>query len=330
MTHPHPAPPISPGPPSAAASAPGPTTAPVVMPGALPLTHLLAALFVVAIWGTNFVVIHVGLAAFPPFTFAALRFAMASLPLLPFVRWPKASLRTVASYGLLIGFGQFGLLFYAMNGQISPGLASILVQTQSFFSVGLAVLLNGDRLTRRDLGGLALCGGGIALIAANVGGDITPYGLVLILGAALCWAGGNIVARRAGPVNAFALVAWSNLFAVGPLALTAWLMEGPQVMAAAVQHASPAAWGTVVWQTAANSILGYGVWTWLLGRHPASRVAPLGLMVPVFGLAAAALWLGEAMPAWKLLGAAAIVSGLGFSLIAKKPQVPRQAQGKPA
>ena len=286
---------------------------------ALPLPHLLAALCVVAIWGTNFVVIHVGLAAFPPFTFAALRFAMASLPLLPFVRWPATSLRTVASYGLLIGFGQFGLLFYAMNGHISAGLASILVQTQAFFSVGLAMVINGDRLTRRDLSGLALCGAGIALIAANVGGDITPLGLVLIMGAALCWAGGNIVARRAGPVNAFALVAWSNLFAVIPLTLSACLMDGPQAMVAAIRHASPAAWGTVVWQAAANSIFGYGVWTWLLGKHPASRVAPLGLMVPVFGLAAAALYLGEAMPAWKLIGAAAIVSGLGFSLIGKRP-----------
>ena len=116
---------------------------------ALPIPHLLLALLVVGIWGTNFVVIHVGLARFPAMTFAALRFSLVSLPLLPFVPWPNAARRPVIVYGLLIGLGQFGLMLFAMQGHISPGLASLLIQAQAFFTVAIAVLAAGRSEERR-------------------------------------------------------------------------------------------------------------------------------------------------------------------------------------
>ena len=85
----------------------------------------LLALAVVAVWGTNFVVIRIGLDALPPLLFAALRFAVVVVPLIFVVRRPAVSWRDLALYGLFIGVGQFGLLFIAIDGLIAPGLAKL-------------------------------------------------------------------------------------------------------------------------------------------------------------------------------------------------------------
>lgn len=281
----------------------------------LSLGHFLLAVTIVAIWGTNFVVIHRGLEDFPPITFGALRFFAASVPMLAFVRWPKASLAHVAGYGLLIGVGQFGLLFYAMAGHISPGLASLIVQTQAFFTVGLALLLTGERLHRRNVIALVLAGSGVALIAANTGGDASFLGIALVLGAALGWAGGNIVAKRAGPVDMLGLMVWSSLFAAPPLLVLALLVEGPAAFTAALAGADAVSWATVLWQAVGNTLFGYGAWNWLLARYPTAQVAPLALMVPVFGMSASALLLGEPLPAWKLVAAALVIAGLATNIL---------------
>lgn len=299
--------------------------------GFLPLGHFLLAVLIVAIWGTNFVVIHQGLEEFPPLTFAALRFFLASVPLLIFFRWPATTVLTVASYGVLIGVGQFGLMLYAMNGHISPGLASVLIQSQAFFTVVLAIAIAGERIGIRNIIGLSCCAVGVGIIAFHIGGDASILGIILVLGAALAWGGANIIARRAGAISAVAMVVWSNAFAVLPLSAAAYFLEGPEQISASLIGASLGAWATVFWQAFANALFGYAAWNWLLGRHPASRIAPLGLMVPVFGLGASALYLGETMPAWKLIAATAIVSGLAINLLKPKDQnavaVPRKSAG---
>lgn len=296
-------------------------TAPVVRPG-LPLAHLLLAVLVVAVWGSNFVVVHVGLSQFPPFTFAALRFILASLPLLWFVARPKTPIVNVAAYGALIGFGQFGLMFYAMNGHISPGLASVLIQTQAFFTVVLAMLFSKERPGLMNFAAMAVSIAGVALIAAHVGGGADPLGILLVLGAALGWGGGNIVVKRAGQVDMFALVVWGSLFAVPPLLAMTLVFEGPSAAAAAIQAADWRGWSALLWQTLGNTLFGYAVWNWLLSRHPATQVAPLGLLVPVFGLSAAAWFLSEPLPGWKLAAAALIIAGLVINLRAR----PRHAE----
>ena len=109
----------------------------------LPLRHLLLALAVVAVWGTNFVVIKLALGHLPPLLFAALRFTLAALPAVFLLPRPAVGWGNLAAYGLLIGVGQFGVMFVAMNGHISPGLASLVVQLQVFFTIGLAMYFSG-------------------------------------------------------------------------------------------------------------------------------------------------------------------------------------------
>lgn len=284
-------------------------------PAALPASHLLLALAVIIVWGTNFVVIRVGLDALPPLTFATLRFAFAFLPAALFVPRPRVAWRALALYGVLIGFGQFGLLFIAMNGRISPGLASLVVQSQVFFTIALAMRGRGERLAPYQLVALLLATAGIALIAGLAGGSATPVGLALVLIAAMAWAGGNHVARESGVRNMLAFVIWASLFSVPPLLAAALILEGPQAISAALVAAGPGTWAAVLWQAAGNTLFGYAAWGWLLAQHPAATVTPLAMLVPVFGIGASALLLGEALPVWKVGAAALVIGGLAINTL---------------
>jgi O-acetylserine/cysteine efflux transporter len=286
--------------------------------GGLPLRHALLALAVVAVWGSNFVVIHWALAVLPPFLLALLRFALALVPALLFVPRPAVGWRPLAAYGVLIGAGQFALLYLAIDGRISPGLASLVVQTQVFFTIGLAMLADGERLRPLQVLALALAVAGIGVIAAHTGGEVTAAGLGLVLLAALAWAGGNQVARRMGRVPMLGVVVWSSAWALPPLALLTLAFEGPARIGQALAAADTATWAAVAWQAAGNTLFGYAAWGWLLARHPAATIAPLALGVPVFGMISAALLLGEALPPWKWLAAALVIGGLVLNLLAQR------------
>lgn len=283
-------------------------------PGLPPLS-LLLALAVMAVWGSNFVVIKFALSHLPPLTLALLRFTLAFFPLALFLPRPRVPWRNLAGYGLLIGAGQFGLLFTAMRADITPGLASLVVQAQVFFTIGLAAWLSGERPAAAQLCALLLASAGIGVIALNTDGSATPMGLALVLGAAASWAGGNIVARSAGPVNMLAYVVWSSLFAVPPLLGLAVMLEGWPRIAAGIADADGATWAAVLWQSVGNTMFGYGAWGWLLARHDATSVAPLALLVPVFGLSSSALVLGETLQPWKLAAFALVMVGLALGIL---------------
>jgi O-acetylserine/cysteine efflux transporter len=284
----------------------------------LPLRHALLALAVVAVWGSNFVVIHGALSVMPPFLLALLRFALALVPALLFVPRPAVRWPLLAAYGVLIGAGQFALLYLAMDGRIAPGLASLVIQTQVFFTIGLAMLADGERLRPLQVVALALAVAGIGVIAAHTGGEVSAAGLGLVLLAALSWACGNQVSRRMGRVSMLGVVVWSSAFALPPLALLALTLEGPARIGQALAAADAATWAAVAWQAAGNTLFGYAAWGWLLARHPAGTIAPMALGVPVFGIITAALWLGEPLPPWKLLAAALVIGGLVLNLLAQR------------
>ena len=282
---------------------------------ALPLSHLALALAVTAVWGTNFVVIKTALEHLPPLTLALLRFTLAFVPLALFLPRPRVTWGNLAAYGVLIGAGQFGLLFTAMRADITPGLASLVVQAQAFFTIFLAIRLNRERIAPFQIAALLLATAGIATIALHTDGSATPLGLALVLLAALSWSGGNMVSRAAGPVNMLGYVVWSSLFAIPPLLIMALALEGWPAMRAGIAAADAKTWGAVVWQSLGNTLFGYGAWGWLLARHPAGTVAPLALLVPVFGLGASALILGEPLQWWKLLAFALVMSGLALGIV---------------
>ncbi|HUP29538.1 MAG TPA: EamA family transporter [Usitatibacter sp.] len=279
--------------------------------------HALLALAVVFIWGTNFVVIKVGLGDFPPLLFALLRFVFSAIPVL-FLSRPNVEWKWLSAYGVFIGAGQFGLLFVAMRRDISPGLASLLIQMQVFFTMGLAFVLLKERLRLIVLAGAVIAMAGLAVIGWNLDGSTTPRGVAMVLGAAMCWAVANLVVKKAmppsggGEMQLLSFVAWSSLFAVPPLLVLCLVFEGPAGDWNALGQAGIAAWMALAWQAIGNTLFGFAAWGWLLSRYDAAVVSPYALLVPVFGLAASALLLGEELPAWKLQGATLVLVGIAL------------------
>lgn len=290
------------------------------------LSHLLLALTVVFVWGTNFVVIRWGLDEFPPFLLAALRFFLAAVPWMFFMPRPAASWGRLAAFGLLLGVGQFGLLYYAMRADLAPGLASLVMQSQVFFTIGAAVIIAGERVRLVQGLAVALAVAGIALIGWQIGHDAsamtTPWGLALALVAAACWAAANLVVRGAGKVNALAFIVWSSLFCVPVLLGLSWVFDGPAAMAHSLTHATWVGWSSVLWQSIGNMLFAFASWNWLLARYPAATITPMALLVPVFGMSSSALLLGEPLPGWKLLAAALVVGGLGLNVWASRAAMP--------
>ncbi len=293
----------------------------------LPWRHFLLALAVVAVWGSNFVVIKLALGHLPPLLFAALRFALALFPAVFFLRRPRVSWRNLAVYGALIGIGQFGLLYIAVRGHISPGLASLVIQIQVFFTIGISMHLTGERVRVFQWLALALGAAGMAVIALHTDATTTLTGLGLVVLAAASWAGGNTASRLAGQagqqgqqvkaqeVDMLAYVVWASLFSAPPLLVLSVLFEGWDVVAASLMQADAMTWVAVAWQSWGNTLFGYAAWGWLLARHPAATITPMALLVPVFGMGSSALWLAEPMPGWKLWAAALVMTGLALNLL---------------
>jgi O-acetylserine/cysteine efflux transporter len=283
--------------------------------GTLTPVHLALAIAVTAVWGSNFVVIKYALAVLPPLALATLRFTAVLLPMVFFVKRPAVSWGNLAAYGLLIGAGQFGALFVALKADVTPGLASLLMQSQVFFTIGLSMILTGERVKSFQLVALVFAVAGIVIILTHTDGSITPLGLVLILVASSGWGAGNMIARAAGRVDMLGYVVWASLFAIPPLFALTLVFEGWPALVSGVRAAGPSTWAVIAWQAIGNTMFGYGVWGWLLARYPAATVSPLALLIPVFGMASSALILGEPMQDWKLLAAGLVMAGLAIGIL---------------
>ena len=286
--------------------------------------HVLLALAVVAIWGTNFVVIKIGLREFPPFLFAALRFVCSALPWLLFIKRPPVRWQWLLWFGVLLGAGQFGLLFYAMRADISPGLASLVVQMQVFFTIGLSVLFFRERVSLAPLAGMLLAVCGLLVIAAHIDSTVTLTGVAAVLAAGFFWACANMVVKQAAReahsgIDMLGFIVWSSVFAIPPLILLSLAFEGVDAGRHAIQNAHTAAWAALLWQAVGNTLFGFAAWSWLLTRYPAAIISPYALLVPLFGMGASTLWLDEALPIWKI-GAAVLVLG-GLSIITVPPML---------
>ena len=242
---------------------------------------------------------------------------MHLLTFIVFLPRPRLPWRFLAGYGLAQGLGQFGFLFLGLKLGMPAGMASVVMQTQAFFTILLAAPLLGERATRWQWAGLAVALAGLVVIGSAHGSgptDMTLAGFVLTLAAALMWALSNLVARRAAARNrydALPFIAWSSLFPILPfLALSAWLEGGPDVLAQRLAQAHAAGWAAVVYLALLATLLAYTLWTRLLQRHAAARVTPFSLLVPVVGLVAAGVALAESPTPLQWLGTAGVLLGL--------------------
>ena len=276
----------------------------------------LLALLVVVVWGLNFVVIKVGLHNMPPLMLAGLRFLLVAFPALFFVARPKIPFRLLLGYGLTISFGQFAFLFCAINFGMPAGLASLVLQAQAFFTIILGALVFGERLQGKQLAGIALAVVGVLVLAeASLNGQhVALLGFLLTLAAAFCWASGNIFNKKIMQLETrpavMSLVVWSALIPILPFMVASYLLDGPTVMLHSLVTLDLTTILSLIYLAFVATIVGYGIWGALLGRYETWRVAPLSLLVPVVGIASAALLLDEKLGALQLVGALLVMAGL--------------------
>ena len=271
---------------------------------------IFLALVVVVFWGLSFIAIKWGVELVPPLLLTALRYTFAALPAVFFIRPPKVKLSILFAYGISIGVLQFGTVFVAIKLGLPAGLSSLVVQMQAFFTIGLAALFLGERLSRFQTIGATIALLGIFVIALERFSGAALLPLLLAVASAGFWGVGNIVTKRAGQIDMLAFVAWSSLVAPIPLLAVSLLTEGAATDWAALAHMSWRLVGVVAFMSYGATLVGFGIWSMLLKRYPASVVAPFSLLVPVVGIGASVVLLGESLSVLEGVGSIAIFIGL--------------------
>lgn len=275
---------------------------------------LFFALLVIVVWGLNFVVIKVGLHDVPPMLLGALRFTLAAIPAIFFIKRPNVPLRWLVAYGMTISFGQFAFLFSAMSVGMPAGLGSLILQSQAFFTLMFAALVLGERVRVSNIFGLVIAAAGLLLIGLQSGSGLTVAGFALTICAAVMWAMGNIITKKVGQIDLVSLVVWGSLIPPLPfLAMSLWL-EGPALIETSLRNISLSSVLAIVYLAFVATLLGYGLWSRLLSRYPASQVAPFSMLVPVVGLSSSALLLNEQLSQLQMIGAALVMAGLAVNV----------------
>jgi O-acetylserine/cysteine efflux transporter len=266
------------------------------------------------LWGVNFLAIHASLEQVPPFFLVALRWTLLAVPTLLLVPRPRVPLRWLLGYGLGFGVLQFSFLYAAMATGMPVGLASLVLQSSAPFTVVLGAVLLREHVTARRVVGVAVAVAGLAIVGSQRFGGATWVPFVLTVLGGLGWAVGNISSRQAHPPNPFHLTMWMTVVPPLPMLALALVIEGPDRIGGALltlttPEGLPAVAG-LLYTCVPATVLASGVWTWLMSRHPASRVAPFSMLVPVTGLTAAWIVLGERPSVVELFGAAVVVTGV--------------------
>ncbi|MFB7862600.1 EamA family transporter [Streptomyces sp. NPDC056069] len=280
--------------------------------------HIALAALVAALWGVNFVVIEIGLDHFPPLLFSALRFLVAALPAVFLVGRPKVAWKWIVGVGLALGVAKFGLLFTGMSLGAPAGLSSLVLQVQAVFTALFAFLALGERPDRIKVLGMGVALAGIGLAALDEGASGSLTGFALVIAAAVCWGVSNVLTRKAAPPDPLNFMVWVSTVPVLPLLALSLLIEGPQRDLDALRALDWTGVGVIAYVAWVTTVFGFGVWGWLLRRHPASSVAPFSLLVPVFGMSSAALVLGEPVSPLRWGAAALLVAGVALTSLQRR------------
>ncbi len=292
--------------------------------------HSLLALLVVIIWGVNFVILDEGQEDVPPLVFLALRFLAVSLPAVFFIKPPRIGWRNIVLIGAFLSFGQFALLYLALKLGMPAGLASLVLQTQVILSVIISALLLRERPSRRQAIGIVIGMIGLAIVVIGHGAVAPWLPLLLTLLAALSWAIGNVLARRAKAASGLSLVVWSGLVVPLPALGLALIVDSPAVVVDSVLNLSFVAIASTLYTAIGASLIGYGIWNSLLARYPTSAVVPFTLLVPVFGILAAWAWQGENPTLPEYIGGAIMLGGLAAAVIQRRARVDAAPPAPPA
>lgn len=291
----------------------------------------LCAALVALIWGLNFVVIEWGMRGIPPLLFVAVRFTFVALPAVLLVRRPAVRWRTLGGVGVFMSLGQFALLYTAIGLGMPPGIAALVLQAQVILTILFAAGALRDIPTSVQLAGVVIGSVGLVVVGVGRGGATSLIALLAAFGAASSWAVGNVIVRASGAQGGLGMTVWSALFVPVPAALLALLLDGPTAVAHGLTAFGPAALASTAFTVLLASLLGFGLFTRLLSRHPAAEVTPWILLVPPIAMAAGWLLLDQRPNLAELVGGALLLLGVLVAVAARRrsavPEPPRERVG---
>ncbi|MFC7490486.1 MULTISPECIES: EamA family transporter [unclassified Knoellia] len=280
----------------------------------------LLGLLVALIWGLNFLAVRLALDAFPPFFLAALRYLVVAIPVILFVPLPKAPVRWLVGYGLGFGVLQFGILFLAIDLGMPAGLSSVVLQMGAPMAIALGALFLHERPARLGVVGAVVATLGLCLIGWDrADGDqpFLPFALTLV--AALGWALGSLSSRLAQPDSPLRFALWMSVVPPLPLLAVSAVMEGPRAgidaTVAAVRDGAVSPLLALLYIVVFGTVVSAALWSHLLKKHSAAVVAPFAMLVPVVGMAAAWIVLGERSSALSVIGALIVLVGVMVGMV---------------
>jgi O-acetylserine/cysteine efflux transporter len=284
----------------------------------MPVAHLLLTLLVVFIWGINFIFVKFGLEEMSPLLLCAIRFFLASVPAVFFIKLPKMPFRLIAAYGLIMFGLQFSLLFIGMKMGMPPGMASLLMQVQVFFSMFFAVVFLREQPNIWQLIGALVSFMGIGLIALHFDQNVSFIGFLFILGAAATWGIGNLITKKIHSAHLIGVIAWGSLIACLPMFLLSMLIEGPATITYTYEHLSWKGGLSLMYIVYCSTWVGYGVWNWLINRYPVGMLVPFTLLIPIVGILSSMIILGEPFQSWKMFAGLLVMLGLCINLLSNR------------
>lgn len=281
--------------------------------------HLVLAILVTLVWGVNFPITKLGLRSIDPFVLTGIRFALAAIPLVFFIKRPAIQFSYVAAYGFIFGLGMWGVINYGIQVGVSPGIASLIIQLSVFFTMGWGALLFKEKLRGAQLLGALLALVGLAGIISTQQGEHAILGVLLIVLSAVAWSIGNVIIKKSGVKEIFSFMVWASLFPPIPLFFIAWLMQGAAPFENLQSSLDLTAVLSIIFQVYLATHFAYWGWNSLLKLYPVSTVAPLSLLIPVFGIGSSMLIIGEHISTPNLISIAIIILGLAVGLYRKSP-----------
>lgn len=291
------------------------------------IQHVLTAVLVAAIWGVNFVVVKIGLNELPPFLYGAGRFVIALLPFV-FIRKPAVGWSVIIGIGLFLGVFKYALMFMGLHMGTSAGLASLISQSQVFFTIVLSMIIFRTRIQLNQALGMLVAFVGVSILAMNAETSSTLIGSLLILGSGLAWGISNILFQKAGNVDMFALTIWTSLIPPIPMFLLAVSVDSPEGVYETVSALSVTGYSCLLFTACISTWVGVTLWGILTRTYDAARVAPYSLLIPVFGLLSSWIFLGEKF-SYATISACSLVF-VGLIVNQWTPELKRTLFGKSA
>ena len=280
-----------------------------------PVIARLLLVAVVILWGVNWPVMKIGVQAMPPVWFATARMVLGAATLFALLAvLGRLSLPTRRDLPVILTVGalQMGAFLALVNialQQVDAGRSAVLAYTTPLWVTPAAIVLLGERPNAGKLLGLALGLAGVAVLFNPLGFDWSApavlIGNALLLAAAFSWSIALLHVRvHKWDSSPLQLAPWQMMLAVPPLALLSWLTED---------------WSQVQWTGSLGLVLAYNgplatafcFWAVVSVTRalPAITTSLSLLAVPVTGVAASALFLGEPATPTLVAGLVLILGG---------------------